>query len=70
MLVSAPHPEVDDYRDVALPMRMGGSRPHADRPPPLTGEHTLEVLQELGFSKKDVADMIEQGVAEAPEGTP
>ena len=70
MLVSAPHPEVDDYRDVALPMRMGGRRPHADRPPPLTGEHTLEVLQELGFSKKDVADMIEQGVAEAPEGTP
>jgi len=35
------------------------------RPPPLKGEHTCEVLEELGYSAADVSRLLETGVAQA-----
>jgi crotonobetainyl-CoA:carnitine CoA-transferase CaiB-like acyl-CoA transferase len=50
MLVPTPHAEIPDLRTVALPFRWaGGERPGPRRAPPRVGEHTAEVLAELGF---------------------
>jgi crotonobetainyl-CoA:carnitine CoA-transferase CaiB-like acyl-CoA transferase len=49
MLPPAPNPAVDGYRDLSLPLRMGGGRPRAEEAPPAIGEHTDEVLRELGL---------------------
>ncbi len=49
MLVAAKHPRLDDYRAVGLPIRWDGERPGVARVPPLVGEHTAEVLAELGY---------------------
>ncbi len=35
--------------------------PKADRPPPMLGQHTVEVLAELGFSANDIAVMKAEG---------
>jgi crotonobetainyl-CoA:carnitine CoA-transferase CaiB-like acyl-CoA transferase len=56
--------EVEGYRDVALPLRLDGERPRGDSTPPRPGEHTREILAELGFGDDDVEQMIESGVAE------
>jgi formyl-CoA transferase len=40
---------------VGSPVRIGGERADSDLPPPALGEHTAEVLQELGISPADLA---------------
>lgn len=63
MLPRTPHPELPDYRDVSLPLRLDGARPRAEGAPPARGEHTLQVLAELGYGKEDVERMISAGAA-------
>jgi crotonobetainyl-CoA:carnitine CoA-transferase CaiB-like acyl-CoA transferase len=65
MIAPSPNPEVDDYRDLSLPLRMGGERPRAVPAPPRAGEHTTEILGELGFSEDEIAALLESGAAEA-----
>jgi crotonobetainyl-CoA:carnitine CoA-transferase CaiB-like acyl-CoA transferase len=38
----------------------------SSRPPPLLGEHTAEVLAELGHSDAEIAEMLASGVAATP----
>ena len=63
LLPMAAHPEVSNYRDVALPLRVDGERPRGVRPPPGAGEHTSEILAELGYSEEEVHGFLERGVA-------
>lgn len=64
MLTPAPHPELPDYQDVALPLRIDGMRPRGDGPPPTAGQHTFEVLRGLGYSEEEVGRLVTSGVAE------
>jgi len=65
LIQSAPDSEVADYRDVALPLRLDGERPRAGTTPPRAGEHTRELLAELGFAEAEVEGLLERGVVEA-----
>lgn len=64
LIPNHPDPEVPDYRDVAIPLRMDGTRPLADATPPHAGEHTAEILTELGYSSEEVQELLDRGVAE------
>jgi crotonobetainyl-CoA:carnitine CoA-transferase CaiB-like acyl-CoA transferase len=62
MTVAAPHPLADDLRLVASPMKFSKTPVQYRRPPPLLGEHTDEVLRELGLMDEDVASLRSSGV--------
>ena len=47
----------------ALPMELGGDRLGARRSPPRSGEHTREVLGELGYSTAKIEALLESNVA-------
>ena len=62
MLVPAKHPRLPDYRALGLPIRWDGERPPITRVPPLLGEHTAEVLAELGFAPAAIEDLARRHV--------
>jgi crotonobetainyl-CoA:carnitine CoA-transferase CaiB-like acyl-CoA transferase len=64
MLLSAKHPRLDDYRGIGLPIRWDGERPGIARVPPLLGEHTAEVLAELGFDAAAIKDLGDRHVVQ------
>jgi crotonobetainyl-CoA:carnitine CoA-transferase CaiB-like acyl-CoA transferase len=67
LLAPALHPDVADYRDIAIPLRMNGIRPRGTLGPPRPGEHTVAILAELGYSQDDRRRLLAEGIATAPE---
>lgn len=63
MVFDYAHPTLGRLRSVAQPLRFDGVRTSLRRPAPQHGEHTQEVLREIGFSKEEIAAMEEAGIA-------
>ena len=57
------HASAGDYRVVGAPVRFDLEPFDYPAPAPALGEHTLEVLTELGFSRADVGSLVAEGVA-------
>lgn len=55
---TAPHPSIPAFLSVGLPMLFDGERPPLRRCPPTKGQHTGEVLAELGFPAQEVAALM------------
>ena len=66
MLVPTPRPDIPDLTTVALPVRFGEERPAPRRPPPRVGEHSIDVLGELGFGGLEMGELRAQGVVDWP----
>ena len=60
--VTVTHPTQGDSRIVGSPIRLSDTPTAVHRPAPVTGEHTLEILEGLGYSASDVEDFRTQGV--------
>jgi crotonobetainyl-CoA:carnitine CoA-transferase CaiB-like acyl-CoA transferase len=54
MTVQMPHPLADTLRLVASPMKFSATPVQYRRPPPLLGEHTAQVLTELGLRADEI----------------
>ena len=66
MLVPTPRPDIPDLATVALPVRFGDERPAPRRPPPRVGEHTVDILGELGFGAVEMGELRVQGAVDWP----
>jgi len=61
--VTTEHPAVGPMQTVGLPGRFSaGTRETGRPPPPIPGEHTAEVLAELGFAETEIRDLFEDRV--------
>jgi formyl-CoA transferase len=54
--------EKDWYKGVASPIRFERSKASLRSLPPKFSEHTNAVLEEFGYSKQQVDDLVTQGV--------
>ncbi|MFC7155487.1 CaiB/BaiF CoA transferase family protein [Halomarina halobia] len=57
------HPTAGAVETLGFPVKYDRIEPTIRRHPPLLGEHTAEVLEELGYDPATIGDLIESGVA-------
>ncbi len=62
MTVAVPHPLTDTLELVASPMKLSQTPVQLRRPPPLLGQHTDQVLAELGIGPSELARLRTSGV--------
>ena len=62
LAVTMPHPEAGEVPLVASPIRLSKTPVEYRRAPPLVGEHTDEILADLGVDAAGIAGLRERGV--------
>ena len=62
MLEEVEHPEAGAYRTLSAPFRISGAQTGVRGPAPAPGEHTGEVLAELGLDSDEIARLAASGV--------
>jgi formyl-CoA transferase len=61
MIVEMRHPVAGPIKALGIPVKLEGTPGTVRRPPPRLGEHTREVLAELGFAPEEIAAMTGEG---------
>jgi crotonobetainyl-CoA:carnitine CoA-transferase CaiB-like acyl-CoA transferase len=61
-----PHPTRANLRLAAAPAQFDDELPAIRRPGPEIGEHSREILAELGYEKDDAEQLVQKGVVVAP----
>jgi len=61
LVAEVDHPTAGRVRAPGIPVRMSGTPPSVRDHPPLLGEHTDEVLAELGYSADEITRLRRDG---------
>jgi crotonobetainyl-CoA:carnitine CoA-transferase CaiB-like acyl-CoA transferase len=62
MVVDIDHPKIGPMKTLGLPVKSTGQLTEIRQPAPWLGQHTEEVLREIGYADSDVRQLFEDGV--------
>lgn len=65
LIVTSQHATLGEVRNIGLPVRFRGQPRQAVRPAPLLGEHSREILSDLGYSSEEIEAMLAAGSVQA-----
>ncbi|MDP6496076.1 MAG: CoA transferase, partial [Dehalococcoidia bacterium] len=64
VFVDVDHAVVGKHTVEGAPWKLSRTPPRVHSPGPLLGEHTGEVLQELGYSETEIGEFVRAGVVQ------
>ncbi len=67
MLVEVQHPTVGPVKMTGIPVKLSGTPGRIVSPPPQLGEHTREILVELGYSQEKIQELYSERVVSSHE---
>jgi crotonobetainyl-CoA:carnitine CoA-transferase CaiB-like acyl-CoA transferase len=62
MLQEIDHPTVGSQKTIGIPIRLHGSPGRIRRPSPLLGQHSREILAEVGYGAEEIESLIRSSV--------
>lgn len=68
MVVELEHPQAGPTRALGCPIHFSKTATRIDRPAPMLGEHSRELLREYGYSDGEIDGFVEAGVIEEAAG--
>jgi crotonobetainyl-CoA:carnitine CoA-transferase CaiB-like acyl-CoA transferase len=69
LVVRSEHPVLGPLQNIGLPVRFQNEDRRANRPPPLLGQHSEEILRDAGYSDEEIENLKATGVISSPEPT-
>jgi crotonobetainyl-CoA:carnitine CoA-transferase CaiB-like acyl-CoA transferase len=69
LVLDVEHPRLGKMRAVRNPVLFDHDGPEFARTAPMLGEHSLELLGELGYSRAEIETFVAQGVTQGPVGS-
>lgn len=63
MIVPVQHPELGTIEVTGMPIRFYGTPCSIEKHPPMLGEHTRQILHELGYADKEIDALIVSGLS-------
>jgi crotonobetainyl-CoA:carnitine CoA-transferase CaiB-like acyl-CoA transferase len=70
MVVELAHPQAGPTRALGCPIHFSATPTRIDRPAPMLGEHTREVLREVGYGDAEIDALAARGVVASPQAVP
>ncbi len=59
------HPALGRVQNIGHPVQFQHQPRTASRPAPLLGEHTQEILQQMGYDQQRISDLVQRGVVQS-----
>ena len=67
MIIDVEHPTAGKIRMAGLPVELGSNPGSVRLPPPRLGEHSEQILREIGFSAQSIDSLFQKGVIATPD---
>ncbi|MEE8278335.1 MAG: CoA transferase, partial [Thermoanaerobaculia bacterium] len=66
MIVRLEHPKLGPVDVTGVPIHFHGTPCEVRKPPPLLGQHSEELLRELGYPSNEIAELVANAVVATP----
>lgn len=62
MIIEDYHPEIGEFKTLGMPLHFSRSSRKKQSFPPKLGEHTISILENLGYSEEEIQDILKDGI--------